>query len=78
MTRCPVLGKTLADLRLKVCAPTATRTRDLLLTVRHFRSMPGRCWVWPDVPLGHGDEGWRWPDVARRLWSLAPSLAPRR
>ena len=31
MTACPVLRKTLADLGLKLCAPTATRTRDLLL-----------------------------------------------
>jgi len=44
------------------CAPTATRTRDLLLR-RHFRSVPGRCW--------------RWPGAALRLRSLAPRLAPR-
>ena len=31
MTACPGLGKTLADLRFEVSAPTATRTRDLLL-----------------------------------------------
>ena len=50
MTACPDLGKTLADLGLKVCAPTATRTRDLLLR-RHFRSVAGWCQMWPDVPL---------------------------
>ena len=31
MTTCPILGKTLADLEFRECAPTATRTRDLLL-----------------------------------------------
>ena len=58
------------------CAPTATRTRDLLLR-RHFRSVPGRSWVWPDVPSSCRDNGRTWPGVARCLWSLAPSLAPR-
>ena len=48
MKTCPVLGKTLADLGLKMCAPTATRTRDLLLR-RHFRSAAGWCRVWPNV-----------------------------
>ena len=37
MTACPILGKMLADLRLKMCAPTATRTRDLLL-IRKFET----------------------------------------
>jgi len=59
-----------------ICAPTATRTRDLLLR-RHFRSMPGRCWVWPDVPFDRSGNGWRWPGAALCLWSLAPRLAPR-
>ncbi len=36
MTTCPILGKMLADLGFRVCAPTATRTRDLLLR-RHSR-----------------------------------------
>jgi hypothetical protein len=75
MTACPIVGKRLADLAIWMCAPTATRTRDLLLR-RHFRSVPGRCWVWPDVPFGRGDNGWMWPGVAQRLWLLAPSLAP--
>ena len=39
--------------------------------------MPGRCWAWPDVPFRWSDNGWMWPGVALRLWSLAPSLAPR-
>ena len=39
--------------------------------------MPGRCPVWPDVPSSCRDNSWTWPEVARRLWSLAPSLAPR-
>ena len=58
------------------CAPTATRTRDLLLR-RHFRSVPRRCWMWPDVPFGCGENGWNWPGVALCLWRLAPRLAPR-
>ena len=31
MTACPIVGKNLPDLGFEVCAPTATRTRDLLL-----------------------------------------------
>ena len=58
------------------CAPTATRTRDLLLR-RHFRSVPRRCWMWPDVTFGCGDYGWTWPGAALCLRSLAPRLAPR-
>jgi len=58
------------------CAPTATRTRDLLLR-RHFRSMVRRCRVSPDVPFSCSRNGWKWPGVARYLSSLAPSLAPR-
>src|SRR5579859_462541 len=46
----------------RVCAPTATRTRDLLLR-RHFRSVALRCWMWPDVPVGGIAGGWMWPDV---------------
>jgi len=56
-------------------APTATRTRDLLLR-RHSRRVPGRCWAWPDVPFGAAMNGWRWPGVALCPWSLAPRLAP--
>jgi hypothetical protein len=33
------------------------RTRDLLLR-RQFRNVPGRCWVWPDVPFRWSDNGW--------------------
>jgi hypothetical protein len=64
-------GKMLADLAIWVCAPTATRTRDLLLR-RHFQSVPGWCWVWPDVLFRWGDNGWVCPGVALCLWSLAP------
>ena len=31
MTTCPIFGNTLAGLGFKLSAPTATRTRDLLL-----------------------------------------------
>jgi hypothetical protein len=53
------------------CAPTATRTRDLLLR-RHFQSVAGRCQMWPDVPFGYGESGWTWLGVAMWLRSLAP------
>jgi hypothetical protein len=59
-----------AGIRTLTCAPTATRTRDLLLR-RHFRSVAGRCRVWPDVPLGCTHSGWMWPGVALHLRSLA-------
>jgi len=71
MTACPILGKTLADLRLKMRAPTATRTRDLLLR-RHFRIVAEWCRVWPDMPFRRSGNRWTWPGVALCLWSLAP------
>ena len=40
--------------------------------------MARRCQVWPDVPFHCSGNGWMWPGVALRLWSLAPSLAPRK
>ena len=64
------------DIRMLSCAPTATRTRDLLLR-RHSRSMPWCRPMWPDVGSGRNDNGWIWPGVARCLASLAPHLAPR-
>jgi hypothetical protein len=76
MTTCPILGKMLADLGFKVSAPTATRTRDLLLR-RHSRSVARYCRTWPDVPFSWNDNRWTWPGVAPYLRSLAPSLAPR-
>ena len=60
----------------KMCAPTATRTRDLLLR-RHSRSVAGRSPEWPDVPFDYSGNGWMWPGVAPCLWLLAPSWAPR-
>jgi len=45
------------------CAPTATRTRDLLLR-RHFQSVAGRCRVSPDVLFRCNGNGWIWPDAA--------------
>ena len=68
--------KMLADLGFKLCAPTATRTRDLLLR-RHSRNAAWRRPVWLDVPLCNFGSGWMWPEVALDLWSLAPRLAPR-
>ena len=58
MTMCSILGRISADLASWMCAPTATRTRDLLLR-RHFRSVPGWCHMWPDVPFRHYENGWR-------------------
>ena len=51
--------------------PTATRTRDLLLR-RHSRNAARRRLAWPDVPVSCSDNGWMWPGVVPRLWSLAP------
>ena len=59
-----------------VRAKCQRRTRDLQLR-RHFRSVPGRCWAWPDAPFRYSDNGWMCPDVSRCLWPLAPRLAPR-
>jgi hypothetical protein len=53
------------------CAPTATRTRDLLLR-RHFRNAAWQCWMWPDVPLDRALDSWMWPAVAQNLGALAP------
>jgi len=33
--------------------------------------------MWPGVPFRHYENGWRWPEVALCLCSLAPRLAPR-
>src|ERR1035441_10621489 len=57
-------------------APTATRTRDLLLR-RHSRNVAGRRQTWPDVPSSCTDSSWLWPDVAPQLGSLAPREAHR-
>jgi len=57
MTAWPVCGNMLPDLGLRVCAPTATRTRDLLLR-RHFRSVALWCQVWPDKPFSRTDNCW--------------------
>jgi hypothetical protein len=65
-----------AGVRTLSCAPSRTRTYGLLLR-RHFRSVAGRCQVWPDVPFGCSGYSWGWPGVALCLWSLAPRLAPR-
>jgi len=57
-------------------APSAIRTRDLLLR-RHSPGVAGWGWMWPDVPLSCTGSGWTWLSVARDLPSLAPPLAPR-
>ena len=57
------------------CAPTATRTRGLLLR-RHFGSVARRCRASSDVPFRWSDGGWTWPGVARCLRSLAPVWLP--
>jgi hypothetical protein len=48
------------------CAPTATRTRDLLLR-RHFRNVAWRCHMWPDVLFRYRENGWMWPVAALSL-----------
>src|SRR5438552_1269076 len=57
-------------------APSAIRTRDLLLR-RHSPDVAGRRRVWPDVAFSCTDSGWTWPGVAQYLPTLAPHLAPR-
>ena len=76
LTTCLVSGETLPDMGFEVSAPTATRTRDLLLS-RHSRNVARGGPAWPDVPFSCSDYGWTWPGVAQCLRSLAPRLAPR-
>jgi len=57
-------------------APSAIRTRDLLLR-RHSPDVDGCRLVWPDVAFSCTDSGWTWPGVAQYLSLLAPRLAPR-
>ena len=64
------------DLVIHGSAPSATRTRDLLLR-RHSQSVGRSGRMRPDVPLTCGDNRSTSLPVAPRLWSLAPSLAPR-
>ena len=54
------------NIYLHYCAPTATRTRDLLLR-RHFRSVAGWCRMWPDVPVHYSGSGWMRLGVAQCL-----------
>ena len=65
-----------AGIHTLACAPTATRTRDLLLR-RHFRDAAWQRPMWPNVGSGCSDIGWMWPGIALCSWPLAPSLAPR-
>jgi hypothetical protein len=62
--------------RYFICAPSAIRTRDLLLR-RHSPDVARCGWAWPDVPFTCTDNRWSWPGVARYLPALAPHLAPR-
>jgi hypothetical protein len=48
------------------CAPTTTRTRDLVLR-RHFRNVAWRCHMWPDVLFRYRENGWMWPVAALSL-----------
>jgi hypothetical protein len=65
------------DLPVASCAPSAIRTRDLLLR-RHSPDLARCGWMWPDVALSCTDSGWMWPGDARYLPPLAPHLAPPR
>jgi hypothetical protein len=77
MTAHPGAAKIGPDLGFKPCAPTATRTRDLLLR-RHFPNVASRRSRWPDMGPSRSENGWMWTDVAWCQWSLAPRLAPRK
>ena len=58
------------------CAPSAIRTRDLLLR-RHSPDVARRRRVWPDVAFSCTDSGWTWLGVAQYLPLLAPVWLPR-
>ena len=58
------------------CAPTATRTRDLLLR-RHSRNAAESRLISPDVLFVCSKNRWLRPGIAWWLWSLAPRLAPQ-
>jgi hypothetical protein len=63
------------------CAPTATRTRDLLLR-RHSRSAARHRPAWPDVPFSCSDNSSTWPEagpaptVVGSQFGSQESLAP--
>jgi hypothetical protein len=61
---------------LRTCAPSATRTRDLLLR-RHYPNVARHRPMSPDVGSSRNENRWTSPDVAWCRWALAPSLAPR-
>ena len=63
------------DLRRTCCAPSATRTRDLLLR-RHSRNVASHGSAWPHVQVSRIHHGWMWLGMALCLRSLAPRLAP--
>src|SRR5262252_2623008 len=65
-----------ADLVIHRGAPSAIRTRDLLLR-RHSPDVARRRRVWPDVAFSCTDSGWTWLGVAQYLPLLAPRLAPQ-
>jgi hypothetical protein len=64
-----------SDLRREGCAPSATRTRDLLLR-RHSRNVASHGSAWPHVQVSWIHHGWMWLGMALCLRSLAPRLAP--
>src|SRR5262249_52074023 len=70
------LARTRPDLGFRVGAPSAIRTRDLLLR-RHSPDVARRRRVWPDVAFSCTDSGWTWLGVAQYLPLLAPRLAPQ-
>jgi hypothetical protein len=59
-----------------ISAPSAIRTRDLLLR-RHFHGVARRRWKSPDVASSCTGSGCLWRGVALCLRLLAPHLAPR-
>ena len=69
-------GRMGCDLEIRMGAPSAIRTRDLLLR-RHSPTVALRCHTWPDVPFTCTNSGRTWPGVAQHLSLLAPRLAPQ-
>jgi hypothetical protein len=70
-----VCRRTWPDLRRRCCAPSATRTRDLLLR-RHSRNVASHGSAWPHVQVSRIHHDWMWLGMALCLRSLAPRLAP--
>jgi len=60
-----LFGRMQPGLRRRDSAPSATRTRDLLLR-RHSVGVACHRPIWPDVGSSSGASGWVWPEIVLR------------